>query len=82
MLDPLSGGFWRIPTVLLDQALYDGTIAEVLGESVEPFAAIATSGGTAIDADGNIYSGNTDLNASTFPFRDCSASPRVTSNID
>lgn len=66
ILDPLSGGFWRISTSVLDRSLHNDTVAESLGKFVEPFASIATTGGTAIDRDGNIYSGNTDLNASTF----------------
>lgn len=67
-LDPLSGGFWRIPTSVLDQSLHNDTVADGLGQYVEPFASIATTGGTAIDGDGNIYSGNTDLNSSTFSY--------------
>lgn len=65
-LDPLSGGFWRIPTSVLDQSLHSDNVADNLKKHVEPFAPMATTGGTAIDGDGNIYSGNTDLNASEF----------------
>lgn len=65
-LDPLSGGFWRLPTSVLNQSLHNDTLADNLKNHVEPFASIATTGGTAIDGDGNIYSGNTDLNSSTF----------------
>ena len=57
---PSSGGMWRIETVYLDQAFYNSSLRNDLGSYVDPFASTATSGGTAIDANGTIYVSDTD----------------------
>ncbi|KAF2765303.1 major royal jelly protein [Teratosphaeria nubilosa] len=57
-----SGGMFRIPCSALDEAFYNSSMAQssVLNTYVEPFAHTPSTGGTAIDADGNIYCSNTD----------------------
>lgn len=59
---PANGGLSRIETRYLDQALYNSSLNAngVIGEYVEPFALTPSTGGTAIDARGNIYSSDTD----------------------
>lgn len=59
---PANGGLARIETQWLDQAFYNSSLNTnaVLGQYVEPFALTPSTGGTAIDALGNIYSSDTD----------------------
>lgn len=59
--EPPSGGMSRIPTRYLDEAFYNSSLAEgPLASYVEPFAHTPSTGGTAIDANGNIYGSDTD----------------------
>lgn len=58
---PASGGLSRVATKWLDQAFYNSSLAgEELAGYIEPFALTPSTGGTAIDAHGNIYSSDTD----------------------
>ncbi|KAL9622598.1 MAG: hypothetical protein Q9160_003095 [Pyrenula sp. 1 TL-2023] len=58
---PASGGMSRIPTTYLDQAFYNSSLSEgPLSSYVEPFAHTPSTGGTAIDANGNLYDSDTD----------------------
>ena len=59
---PASGGMSRIETRVLDEALYNSSKASlgVLSGYVEPYALTPSTGGTAIDAEGNIYVSDTD----------------------
>ena len=56
-LQPSSGPLARAPTALLDDP---ATPAERLAAAVEPFFDSGTTGGTAIDAAGNLYISQTD----------------------
>lgn len=62
---PASGGMSRIETQVLDEAYYNSSMASlgVLSGYVEPYALTPSTGGTAIDADGNIYVSDTDRQA-------------------
>ena len=57
-----SGGLFRIKTKYLNQASYNSSLNsnDVLGAYVQPYANTPSTGGTAIDADGNIYVSDTD----------------------
>lgn len=59
---PASGGMSRIETRFLDEAFYNSSMASlgVLSGYVEPYALTPSTGGTAIDAEGNIYVSDTD----------------------
>ncbi|KAJ5893680.1 hypothetical protein N7495_005371 [Penicillium taxi] len=57
---PGSGYMWRIETQYLNDALYNDTTFENLGNYTEPFSLTPATGGTAIDADGNIYYSDVD----------------------
>ncbi|KAI7164726.1 hypothetical protein KC316_g8287 [Hortaea werneckii] len=57
---PANGGLSRIETKYLDQAFYNSTLAQVLSQYREPYAHTPSTGGTAIDANGNIYVSDTD----------------------
>ncbi|KAM0718662.1 hypothetical protein Q7P37_005733 [Cladosporium fusiforme] len=57
---PASGGLYRIETKYLDRAFYNSSLASVLAQYTEPYALTPSTGGTAIDAEGNIYSSDTD----------------------
>ncbi|KKY34498.1 putative major royal jelly protein [Diaporthe ampelina] len=59
---PASGGMSRIETRVLDEAFYNSSKASlgVLSGYVEPYALTPSTGGTAIDAEGNIYVSDTD----------------------
>jgi len=57
---PCNGGMSRIETQYLNQAFHNSSLASVLEQFVEPFALTPSTGGTAIDADGNIYNSDTD----------------------
>ncbi|KAF2170148.1 hypothetical protein M409DRAFT_19754 [Zasmidium cellare ATCC 36951] len=58
---PANGGMSRLETKWLDQAYYNSSLAgEQLAGYVEPFALTPSTGGTAIDAHGNIYVSDTD----------------------
>jgi sugar lactone lactonase YvrE len=59
---PANGGLFRIQTKWLEQAYYNSSLNSnaVLGEYVEPYVHTPSTGGTAIDADGNIYVSDTD----------------------
>jgi sugar lactone lactonase YvrE len=52
---PGSGYMWRIETKYLSEALHNNTMADLLPNHVEPFSLTPSTGGTAIDAEGNIY---------------------------
>jgi sugar lactone lactonase YvrE len=62
---PASGGMSRIETRFLDEALYNSSMASlsVLSGYVKPYALTPATGGTAIDAEGNIYVSDTDRQA-------------------
>ena len=57
-----SGGLFRIKTKYLNQASYNSSLNsnDVLGAYVQPYANTPSTGGTSIDADGNIYVSDTD----------------------
>ncbi|CRG92086.1 hypothetical protein PISL3812_09141 [Talaromyces islandicus] len=57
---PGSGYMWRIETKYLDGALYNETTAGLLSTYTKPFSLTPATGGTAIDAMGNIYYSDTD----------------------
>ncbi|KAL4905917.1 hypothetical protein BDW74DRAFT_14343 [Aspergillus multicolor] len=52
---PGIGYMWRIETKYLNEALHNETMADLLPDYVEPFSLTPSTGGTAIDAAGNIY---------------------------
>lgn len=52
---PGIGHMWRIETKYLNDALKNDTTAKLLPRYVEPFSLTPSTGGTAIDAEGNIY---------------------------
>ncbi|CAG8939260.1 unnamed protein product [Penicillium salamii] len=52
---PGIGYMWRIETKYLNDALKNDTTAELLPNYVEPFSLTPSTGGSAIDAQGNIY---------------------------
>lgn len=56
---PCEGGMSKIETAMLDKAFYNSSFNENLGSYVQPFAGTPSTGGTAIDADGNIYDSDT-----------------------
>lgn len=60
---PCNGGMSRIETQYLSGAFYNSSLASVLSQYQEPFALTPSTGGTAIDAQGNIYSSDTDRQA-------------------
>lgn len=62
---PASGGMSRIETKFLDEAFYNSSMASlgVLPAYVEPYALTPSTGGTAIDSQGNIYVSDTDRQA-------------------
>lgn len=57
---PCNGDMSRIQTAHLHAALHDEAIFSTLSGLVEPFALTPATGGTAIDAEGSIYVGDTD----------------------
>ncbi|EME46713.1 hypothetical protein DOTSEDRAFT_169508 [Dothistroma septosporum NZE10] len=58
---PASGGLWKIETKWLDQAFYNTSLAGTeLASYIEPHALTPSTGGTAIDANGVVYVGDTD----------------------
>ncbi|KAK4549790.1 hypothetical protein LTR36_005091 [Oleoguttula mirabilis] len=57
---PANGGMSMIETKYLDQAFYNSSLAQVLSQYRQPYAHTPSTGGTAIDADGNIYVSDTD----------------------
>lgn len=59
---PLNGGMSRIETKYLDQAFYNSSFSEDNGLApyIQPFSGTPQTGGTAIDANGNIYLSDTD----------------------
>lgn len=58
---PCNGGLYRIKTAYVDASLTNATLAASLGDHAEPFAFTPSTGGTAIDGDGNIYISDTTL---------------------
>jgi hypothetical protein len=60
---PCEGGMSRIRTEYLNEAFYNSSFASMLSQYPEPFAMTPSTGGTAIDANGNIYSSDTDRQA-------------------
>lgn len=59
---PANGNLQRIATEWLDQAFYNSSLNsnDILGAYVEPYAHTPSTGGTAIDANGDIYVSDTD----------------------
>ncbi|KAK5127419.1 hypothetical protein LTR85_006758 [Meristemomyces frigidus] len=57
---PSNGGMSMIETKYLDLAFYNSTLAQVLSQYRQPYAHTPSTGGTAIDADGNTYVSDTD----------------------
>jgi len=59
---PSSGGMNRIQTCHLNDAFYNSSMNDnsVLDRYVQPFAHTPATGGTAIDADGNVYTSDID----------------------
>ncbi|KAK6433071.1 hypothetical protein LTR95_010757 [Oleoguttula sp. CCFEE 5521] len=57
---PASGQLYRIDTCYLNAAFHNSSLASILSQYREPFALTPSTGGTAIDAAGNIYVGDTD----------------------
>ncbi|KAJ5114155.1 hypothetical protein N7456_002689 [Penicillium angulare] len=57
---PGSGYMWRIETKYLNDALYNNTAAGLLHMYTEPYSPTPATGGTAIDAAGNIYYSDVD----------------------
>jgi sugar lactone lactonase YvrE len=57
---PGSGYMWRLETKYLNEALYNKTTAGLLPTYTKPFSLTPATGGTAIDAEGNIYYSDTD----------------------
>ncbi|KAK5954262.1 hypothetical protein OHC33_004835 [Knufia fluminis] len=60
--EPASGPLSRITTDALNQAFHNSSMNDndVLGQYVEPYAHTPSTGGTAIDAAGNVYNSDTD----------------------
>lgn len=58
---PCNGGMHRIKTSYVDAVLTNTTMAATLGDYAEPFALTPSTGGTTIDADGNIYASDTNM---------------------
>ena len=60
--EPADGGMSRIETKWLDKAFTNSSLNAnyILGQYVEPYAHTPATGGTAIDAEGNIYNTDTD----------------------
>ncbi|KAJ9643818.1 hypothetical protein H2204_001963 [Knufia peltigerae] len=56
---PCEGGMSRIATRYLNDAFYNSTLASVLSQYPEPYALTPSTGGTAIDAQGNVYNSDT-----------------------
>lgn len=57
---PGSGYMWRIETKYLNDALHNDTTASLLPNYTKPFSLTPATGGTAIDAAGNIYYSDVD----------------------
>lgn len=59
---PASGGMSRIPTKWMNAAFTNSSLNDnaILGQYVEPYSHTPNTGGTAIDAEGNIYNSDTD----------------------
>lgn len=59
---PTNGGMSRIKTQYLDEAFSNSSFNsnEIIGQYVEVYALTPSGGGTAIDAEGNIYASDTD----------------------
>ncbi|KAF2100238.1 major royal jelly protein [Rhizodiscina lignyota] len=60
---PASGGMHKIETKYLNNAFYNSSLAGILSQYVVPHALTPSTGGTAIDAEGNIYDSDTDRQA-------------------
>lgn len=58
---PCNGGLYRVKTAYVDATLTNSTMAATLGNYAEPFALTPSTGGTTIDANGNIYVSDTNL---------------------
>ncbi|ESZ94347.1 major royal jelly protein [Sclerotinia borealis F-4128] len=58
---PCNGGIYRIETRYLNASLTNNTLAAFLGDLTGAFAETPSTGGTTIDADGNIYVSDTNL---------------------
>lgn len=59
---PANGGMSRIETSYLEEAFSNSSFNDnsILGEYVEPYTLTPSCGGTAVDADGNIYASDLD----------------------
>ena len=58
---PCNDGLYRIKTAYVDATLTNATLAATLGDYAGPFVLTPSTGGTAIDANGNIYVSDTNL---------------------
>lgn len=58
---PCNGGLYRIKTSHVDATLTNSTLASSLGDYAEPVALTPSTGGSTIDADGNIYVSDTNF---------------------
>lgn len=58
---PCNGGLYKVKTAYVDATLKNSTLAAFLGDYAEPVALTPSTGGTTIDADGNIYFSDTNL---------------------
>ena len=58
---PCNGGLYRIETAYVDASLTNSTLANSLGDYATPFASTPSTGGSTIDANGNIYISDTNL---------------------
>lgn len=56
-----QGGLYKVETALVDATLTNATLAATLGDYAVPVALTPSTGGTTIDADGNIYVSDTNL---------------------
>ncbi|KAK8216464.1 major royal jelly protein [Phyllosticta capitalensis] len=58
---PCNGGLWKIETALVDATLTNATLAATLGDHATAVALTPSTGGSTIDADGNLYFSDTNL---------------------
>jgi hypothetical protein len=56
-----NGGMYKIETAYVDASLTNTTLAAALGDYAIPFALTPSTGGSTIDADGNVYVSDTNL---------------------
>lgn len=58
---PCNGGLYKVETAYVDACLTNSTMAETLGDYVIPVALTPSTGGSTIDANGNLYFSDTNL---------------------